>query len=401
MRRNRIIYYILCIAAIVLASLYGGPITYSILFGLLLITPVSFAYLLTVYAFFKLYQVVQSKHISVYEPVPYYFILQNEYLLNFCHIRTDMYTTFSYIEKMPVNKEYELLPYESARYDTRLICRYRGDYKVGIKDITITDYLRLFKITYHVPEPLGVVVAPRIIKLTSLRIENDPARNSFMENPRLSQDFDAAVRDYVPGDPVKGIHQKLSARAGKLKSRLTYGEEKQGIAIFLDTDRISIDEYKFIPVENKCLEIVLALANYFAAFSITTTMKYYRSGASDGSSPEKGKQIRLEELKCRGLDEMERFLGETSTVQFRDNGDSWQAARMISKDPVFRNCLVAFLVVTGTCAQLNETLNELSMSGVHCVIYYVGYEPDTSEILPLQNQTVIPVHPEDDLQKVM
>ena len=77
MRRNRIIYYILCIAAIVLASLYGGPITYSILFGLLLITPVSYAYLLTVYAFFKLYQVVQSKHISVYEPVPYYFILQN------------------------------------------------------------------------------------------------------------------------------------------------------------------------------------------------------------------------------------------------------------------------------------------------------------------------------------
>ena len=131
----------LCIAAVVAASFYGGPITYSILFGLILIAPVSFIYLLTVYVFFKLYQVVQSKHISVYEPIPYYFVLQNEYLLNFCHIKTDMYTTFSYIENMREDREYELLPDESARYDTRLVSRYRGEYKVGIKDITITDYL--------------------------------------------------------------------------------------------------------------------------------------------------------------------------------------------------------------------------------------------------------------------
>ena len=397
----------LCMAAVVAASFYGGPITYSILFGLILIAPVSFIYLLTVYVFFKLYQVVQSKHISVYEPIPYYFVLQNEYLLNFCHIKTDMYTTFSYIENMREDREYELLPYESARYDTRLVCRYRGEYKVGIKDITITDYLRLFKITYHVPEPLGVVVSPRIIKLSSLRIENDPARNSFVENHRLSQDYDAAVRDYIPGDPLKGIHRKLSAKAGKMKSRLTYGEEKQGIAIFLDTDRISTDEYKFIPVENKCLEIVLALTNYFAAFSITSTLKFLRSGGA-GSAAQSGRSqqstagsLVLEEIKCRGMHEMERFLEETQAVPFRDNGDSWQAAAMIARDPVFRNSLITFLVVTGTCTQLNETLNELSNSGVRCVIYYVGYEPDTGEILPLQNQTVIPVHPEDDLQNVM
>ena len=48
MRKNRIIYYLLCAAALAFASFYGGPVSYTILFGLILIMPVSFAYLLTV-----------------------------------------------------------------------------------------------------------------------------------------------------------------------------------------------------------------------------------------------------------------------------------------------------------------------------------------------------------------
>ena len=161
MKKNRIIYLLLCIAVIVLASFRGGPITYSILFGVLLVTPVSLIYLLTVYVFFKLYQVLGTKHITAYEPIPYYFVLQNEYLLNFCHISVSTYSTFSYIDELQrntesedtveespkkdrsesgVTKTYELLPGESVRYDTTLICRYRGDYHVGIKEITIIDF---------------------------------------------------------------------------------------------------------------------------------------------------------------------------------------------------------------------------------------------------------------------
>ncbi|MBP5330370.1 MAG: DUF58 domain-containing protein [Lachnospiraceae bacterium] len=387
MKRNRIIYFMLCVGAVVLASFYGGPVSYSILFGLVFVALISYAYLLVVYLFFKLYQVVQSKHITACEPIPYYFVLQNEYLLNFCRIKTKMYSTFSYVEKMPEDHEYELLPNESARYDTKLICRYRGEYKVGIKEITITDFLRLFSVTYRVPEPIGVVVSARIIPLNSLRIENDPARNSYRENMRLSTDYDAAVRDYVPGDPLKGVHQKLSAKTGKLKSRLTYGEEKQGISIFIDTGRISTDEYVFIPVENKALEIALALVNYYSGFSIPCSLEFYRVGRNV--------------LKCSGLHEMETFAAEVSSIQFRTDDDAGEAARLMLSEPSFRNCMVAFMIVMNTGKELNEALNELSMAGVTSVVYCVGYDSDTSDILDLPNQMVIPVHPVDDLPKVM
>ncbi|MBO4559575.1 MAG: DUF58 domain-containing protein [Lachnospiraceae bacterium] len=402
MRRNRIIYYLLCAAALAFASFYGGPVSYTILFGLILVTPVSYAYLLAVYSFFRIYQSATGKHIVAYEPVPYYFVLQNEYLLNFCHIRPKMYSTFSYIENMDEDREYELLPHENARYDTKLICRYRGEYKVGIKSITITDYLKLFSITYHVHEPISVVVAPRITELRYLRTGYDPIRNSYKESSRMKQFPDTVVRDYIPGDPPKSIHHKLSARTGSLKSRLYYGEERQGISIWLDTHRISDDEYVYIPVENKCLEIVLAIANYFSALSVTSTLKYYRpageslkgSGAQNGNSG-------LYEVKCGTRRDMEGFHSQVAAVPFRTGDDRGRAIKLMANDCDFSNSLVAFLVITETGRELNETLNELSMAGASCVIYYVSYEPDVSGIISLQDQIIVPVHPEDDLTAVM
>ena len=69
LKLNRLIYIIMCVAALVLASFRGGPVTYTLLFGLLLIAPIALIYLLVVYAYFKLYQVLGSKHITAYEPV--------------------------------------------------------------------------------------------------------------------------------------------------------------------------------------------------------------------------------------------------------------------------------------------------------------------------------------------
>ena len=416
MKRNRIIYFLLCIAAVVLASFRGGPITYSILFGVLLVTPVSLIYLLIVYFFFKLYQVLGTKHITAYEPIPYYFVLQNEYLLNFCHISVSTYSTFSYIDEMQqdnkpnddttnisdrknrrfnnqtkkesgITKTYELLPGENVRYDTTMICRYRGDYHVGIKQITIVDFFKLFKITYRVPEPLNAVVLPRVIKLETLKSVPEMVIATYKENPRLSSDFDAQTRDYMPGDPLKGIHWKSTAKTGKLKSRITYGEQRQGISIFLDTKRISDDEYVFIPVENKCLEIVLALTNYFANYSVPTSLVY--------------SQFEPRTAKCSAAYEMESFLNTVSAMKFRSDEEAAVTLDILMAGSVFKDCMIAFLVITGADAELNKRLYELSTFGINIVVYLVGVHPNVQDIMELANVRVIPVYPEDDLAKVL
>ena len=400
MKRNRIIYFILCIASVVLASFYGGPISYSILFGVLLVAPVALIYLFTVFFFFKIYQVLGTKHITTYEPIPYYFILKNEYLLNFCHISVSTYSTFSYIDELQksdstdsvapvsgIEKVYELLPGESVRYDTTLICRYRGDYFVGIKEITIIDFFRLFKITYHVPEPLGASVLPRIIKLEGLKSAPDITKAAYKENPKQSSYFDSSVREYVPGDPLKGIHWKSTAKTGKLQSRITYGEQRQGISIFLDTKRISEDEYVYIPIEYRCLEIVLALTDYFTAFSVPTTAFFSQSDIKTAS--------------CSASYEMDSFLATISKTRFRNDENAAIALDMLLNSSSFKDCMIVFLIITSADVELNKRLYELSALGIKTVIYYVGYNPQVKDIMELSDQTVIPVNPEDDLVSVL
>ena len=379
-------------------------------------TPVSLIYLLIVYFFFKLYQVLGTKHITAYEPIPYYFVLQNEYLLNFCHISVSTYSTFSYIDEMQqdnkpnddttnisdrknrrsnnqtkkdsgITKTYELLPGENVRYDTTMICRYRGDYHVGIKQITIVDFFRLFKITYRVPEPLNAVVLPRVIKLETLKSVPEMVIATYKENPRLSSDFDVQTRDYMPGDPLKGIHWKSTAKTGKLKSRITYGEQRQGISIFLDTKRISDDEYVFIPVENKCLEIVLALTNYFANYSVPTSLVY--------------SQFEPRTAKCSAAYEMESFLNTVSAMKFRSDEEAAVTLDILMAGSVFKDCMIAFLVITGADAELNKRLYELSTFGINIVVYLVGVHPNVQDIMELANVRVIPVYPEDDLAKIL
>ena len=392
LKTNRLIYIILCVAALVLASFRGGPVTYTFFFGLLLITPLSLIYLLVVYSFFKLYQVLGTKHITAYDPIQYYFVLQNEYLLNYCHIGIKMYTTFSHIDRQkgvsdPDSSDYELLPGESVRYDGTLVCRYRGEYYVGIKDITIIDFFRLFKITYRVPEPLGVNVFPRIIKLEHPKSFPDISVTAHKENARLNSDYDASVRDYIPGDPQKGIHWKVSAKTGKLKSRLTYGEQKRGISIFLDTKRISKDEYVFIPNESKCLEIMLSLANYFASYSVPVSVL----------SNQAGPRTHL----CSGAHEIDSLVTSFSQVKFREEEYAPDGIGYFTEAGTFSDCLIAFLIVTDIDAELNKRLYALSHLGIKVIVYYVNYSHKTENILEIPDITVVTVHPEDDLTEIL
>ena len=389
LKLNRLIYFITCVAALVLASFRGGPVTYTLLFGLLLIAPISLIYLLVVYVFFKLYQVLGSKHITAYEPVPYYFVLKNEYLLNFCRISISMYSTFSYIDGLEAGamNNYELLPGESVRYDGTLICRYKGEYNTGIKAITIVDFFRLFKVTYKVPEPLGVRIFPRIVKVEQPKSFPDISVTAHRENTKLNTDYDAAVREYEPGDPQKGIHWKLSAKTGTLKSRLTYGEQKRGISIFLDTKRMSKDEYEFIPLENKCLETALALSNYFSSYSIPTTIYF------DQSEPVSH--------VCSSPQDIDRTITRLASIKFREDEDTAQALGISTDIGAFSDCMIAFLIITTIDAEVNKCLYALSHLGIKVIVYYVSYSPELDNILSIPDIKVITVHPEDDLTEIL
>ncbi|MBR6380203.1 MAG: DUF58 domain-containing protein [Lachnospiraceae bacterium] len=277
MRRNRIILAALWILSLVGISFYGGPVSYGFFTVLTLLPLVSLLYLVIVLFRFKIYQTFEGKELVAGHMVPFFFTLQNEDPFTFSGVRVTFYADFSEIDGLSDKTEYELLPRTSITRQTGLICRYRGEYHVGIKAVILTDYLRLFRITYQNREPLRVTVLPDLVTPEALR-SIDAETLSRREATGAGACPDVTVRDYLPGDDIRRIHWKLAAKTGELSVRNSVSEEKDGVIILLDTLRISEAPSVYLPVENTLLESALALALFLRNKNIPSSVSYSHGG---------------------------------------------------------------------------------------------------------------------------
>ena len=166
--RNRIIWFLLWILSVIGISLRGGAVTYGFFAVLTLIPVVCAVYLIAVLNLFHIYQELDQRFVTVNEPVHYRFALVNECPLIFAGIRVRFFTSLSSITDLDDETEYELAPNSRIEKETRLICRYRGEYKVGIKEIEIQDFLRLFRIRYKNRDCMRAFVKPQLVTTDNL-----------------------------------------------------------------------------------------------------------------------------------------------------------------------------------------------------------------------------------------
>ena len=165
MKKNRIIWFCLWVLSIIGISLRGGAVTYGFFTAMTLIPVISVIYLLAVYSLFRICQELGQRFVSVNEPVRYRFSLVNEYPLLFAGIRVIFFSSFSSITDLDDKTEYELSPDSRIEKETRLICRYRGEYEIGIKEIEIQDFFRLFRIKYKNKECIRAFVKPQLLTI--------------------------------------------------------------------------------------------------------------------------------------------------------------------------------------------------------------------------------------------
>ncbi|MFT4145354.1 MAG: DUF58 domain-containing protein [Mobilitalea sp.] len=266
MKLNRIICVIAILGSGVFVSYFGGTISYS-LFYLSLLTPVlSFLYTLFVYFQFKLAQSISTVLVRKGEWNDYSFTIANENFITFSRIKVNFFKEKSTMEISSKINEYSLLPGESEKLYTRMKCNYRGEYEVGIDSVEVTDYLYLFTIKYPLPSRLKVYVLPRVVPIDRLGIAltQEDVKNPTRYSNTAEEELDTEIRKYSPGDSRKRIHWKASARMKELISRKYQEIPKSEIAIFMDLTRIKEDELKVVIFEDKIIESVLAIANYYA-----------------------------------------------------------------------------------------------------------------------------------------
>ncbi len=276
MKLNRFLYVLLFLAVYIFASNIGGTISYLLLYLVLFIPILSIIYLVYVCFRFRIYQHVERKVLIKGDHISYNFHLSNEGFIAYTDVRVIFEEKTSSVEKISPDTSYCLLPGEDIKKQTTLCCHYRGQYYVGINHVIVRDFFHLFKIKYTYKSTVEVQVMPRVLQLDKLEIgpNEDNMKIDFRNGSKKQMVKDNEVRKYQSGDTMKLIHWKSSAKTRTLMSQKYADEPKTEVISVIDLSERKIDKYEKIVTEDKMLEAVLAIHNYFHLNSISSKVIY-------------------------------------------------------------------------------------------------------------------------------
>ena len=358
-RRSFLILSILLIIALTGISFWGGSVTYTFLMLTVLVPVSSFVYILLVISSLKIYQRSDGRTMTASVPSDFYITLNNETFFSFSSVKIRFYSSFSTVSGLIDDIEYELAPHSSITRATKLVCKYRGEYRIGIKEITIRDFLGLFAITFPIKEPLEVIVAPAMVRPDALRLDAEfigAGKDSFT-NP---SDTDITVREYVPGDDVRLIHHKASAVMRKPMVRQRVGTEKTGVAVIMEAGRYSDLPEDYLPVENRIIESTLALALYYVERSIPVDVMYHTG--------------RTVCEAVRTYADYERLYASMRSYSFQTQDDTVSLLEELTATGRASEYLMLYYILCNEDAAVCELVTKAS-SDVPYVIYAADKEP--------------------------
>ena len=384
MKRNLRILLGLWILSLIGISLRGGPVTYGIFFLLTLLPAASFFYIRLVIFLFKIYQNVEGKELTANHPAVFRFVLQNESFLLFCGVRVRFYSDFSAISGLSDELEYELLPQERIERKTDIVCRYRGNYEVGVRTIEVTDLFRLFTVAYRNPEPLRIKVKPDIVHLTELN-HTEIILNTVRDSRTSPNEADVLMREYQPGDDPRLISWKMAAAHGKLMIRERIGEQQEGIAILMDPHRYSAKIEEYLPLENRILETVIALNLYLNEQGIPSETCILGQ--------------KTEWLATGGSTGFESFYNRLADYEFKDFCTMENLIKEVMRQRRLSDKKTVILVIHEWCSAAEMLVRELARSGVSAAVYLIGGEDSTQ--LSLQRTEVVKVPLDGNLAEVL
>lgn len=387
MTYKRLIMIILWILSLVGISFYGGPVSYGFFAAVTAVPVVSLLYVLLVLLRFKIYQDLDKSQVVADTVSKFYITLQNEDFFTFAGVRVLFYSPFSEVNGMDDSTEYELAPFSGIKKETSLICKYRGEYEVGIKSIVVRDYFDLFRITYRNREPFRVNVLPKIVSPAALHTI-DLMDTTAVETRLHATDPDVLVRDYTPGDGIKMINWKVSAGHGKLLVRNYIGEEKQGIAIIMDSARYSDDPKIYLPIENQISECVIALTMYFIKNNTPARIISYPGKSA----------TRL----VKDMADFNSFYSFISGFRFGKENTADKLCAELSQDHNLYSSKLVIMVLHEMGQQAKVLAADLERNAAPSIIYLVTDDPSEAEkVSGLAHTKAFVIPPEADICEVL
>ena len=132
----------------------------------------------------------------------------------------------------------DLEPRGARTWRAQTVCRRRGEYLLGPSTLVGADPLGLFPARRHVSGATRVLVYPQTVELLDfvLPFADEHGGNRQVAGLHQTTAHAAETREYSPGDPLKRIHWRTTARLSKLMVKEFDEDPTADVWIFLDLD---------------------------------------------------------------------------------------------------------------------------------------------------------------------
>jgi uncharacterized protein (DUF58 family) len=193
--------------------------------------------------------------------------------------------------------------YERTAWSLDLPCPERGYYRLGPARLRSGDGFGLFTSQRDEARTAGVVVYPRTLSLSDLGL---PAARPLGERKGHERIFEdplriAGVREYQPGDPIRRIDWKATARHGALRSRVYEPSTTHHLIVAYNVDTLRHPWQGYVP---ELLEAGIVVAASVARWAHEA--RYAVGLLSNGSLPESDRPISI--APGRAPDQLSRIL---------------------------------------------------------------------------------------------
>ncbi|MEL5897849.1 DUF58 domain-containing protein [Clostridium sporogenes] len=267
MNLRKKIFLLIVIVTIIFSLIIKSPISLVPLIYIILSIIVSFIYLLLIKnscrvvvdsnkkKMFKrlskeIYNVkIINKSILIFPKVCFSLQLEN--------IDGDIFKKYDY--------NFMLNPREEKNLEIEVEFPHIGMYAVKIVEVQIYGILDLFCLKYKPKWKEEIFVTPKIYPIEDFDI--DTRRAIFPVNFTVPYKIDGEIyddiREYIPGDPIKNIHWKLSAHANEYMTRILTTDAVSGVTIYLDfCSKNSVNVLERSNLNDAIVEIAYALSLY-------------------------------------------------------------------------------------------------------------------------------------------
>ncbi len=251
--------------------------------------------------------------------------------------------------------------YASASWDQHVVCRHRGYYPLGPMAVASGDAFGLYSRAVVVESGDAVIVYPRILSLEELGL---PARSLLGDTRaqlRLFEDPSRTmgVREYVPGDGLRRVHWKATARQGRLQVRVHEQTTTHKVGLFLSAD-------DFAGLTDDDFELAISVMASVARSLV------YRGGQVglwvNAKGADNGRPARLP--AAGGQEQLVQVLEALAKVTRSSNGDFASFFAAQRADLSFGTTPVFILGRAGSAVR--SILADLRDSGVQPVVAQVG-----------------------------